>query len=200
MAKRSTVVAYFVGAVVAMCAIAYAFVLIRAARTPAKSYGPAPTFMLVDQNGQAFGSAQLQGKIWVASFIYTRCKGPCPIITSQLGSLQAAAFLNPNVRFVSFTMDPENDTPAVLKKYAENSNASSKQWIFLSGPKELIRNHIMPGFSLAALDQNSDTDPVVHSTRLVLVDKKGVIRGFYNGGDTLQNAAILKALKQLEKE
>lgn len=198
--KRGTILAYAFGLLVIALTLAYTLISTRASKEPPVKYGSVPHFELVDVDGQKFESSRLQGKVWLASFIYTRCKGPCPLITAQLTALQADAFKIPGVLFVSFTMDPENDTPSVLKTYAEQHGAQSGRWIFLTGSKQLIRDSLMPHFSLAALDQNSDADPIIHSTKLAVVDKRGAIRGFFNGGDISLNPAILEVLKALERE
>src|SRR5207248_11760628 len=86
------------------------------------SYGSVPFFELTNQNGQQFGSAQLAGKIWIADFIYTMCPGPCPMISSRMSELQKP-LEKTDVRLVSFSVDPEKDTPEVLRRYAEKLQA-----------------------------------------------------------------------------
>src|SRR4051794_7218475 len=81
---------------------------------------PAPTFSLIDQNGKSFGSEQLKGKPYVAAFIFTHCAGACPMMTQKMAKLQKAV-PDPDVQLVSFTVDPERDTPEVLKTYAKNA-------------------------------------------------------------------------------
>src|SRR2546423_14320533 len=82
------------------------------------SYGTVPSFQFVNQNGQPFGSAQLAGKIWIADFIYTTCPGPCPMISSRMSELQKPLEKS-DVHLISFSVDPEKDTPQVLRGYAE---------------------------------------------------------------------------------
>ncbi len=85
---------------------------------PLPSLGTVPTFELVNQDAQPFGSAQLAGKIWIADFIFTTCPGPCPIISTRMSELQRP-LEKTDVHLVSFTVDPEKDTPEVLRAYAE---------------------------------------------------------------------------------
>src|SRR6201997_88595 len=95
------------------------------------TYGKVPPFQLTNQTGEVFGSAQLAGKIWIADFIYTTCPGPCPMISSRMGELQKP-FEKTDVQLVSFSVDPEKDTPAVLRRYAEGLQAGPGRWDFLT--------------------------------------------------------------------
>jgi protein SCO1/2 len=140
-------------------------------------YGAVPSFQLVNQDGERFGSAQLMGKIWIADFIFTACPGPCPMISSRMSELQKPLGKT-DVHLVSFTVDPEKDTPEVLRGYAEKLHAQPKRWDFLTGPKSAIYDLSRNGFKLAASDSEEDGIPV-HSTRLILVDRHGQIRGYY---------------------
>ena len=141
------------------------------------SYGSVPAFRLVNQGGQPFGSAQLVGKVWIADFIFTTCPGPCPMISTRMSELQKP-LENTDVHLVSFTVDPEKDTPEVLRGYAEKLHAQPKRWDFLTGPKAAIYDLSRNGFKLAASDSEEDGIPV-HSTRMILVDRHGEIRGYY---------------------
>jgi protein SCO1/2 len=141
------------------------------------SYGTVPSFQLTNQSGEQFGSAQLLGKIWIADFIFTACPGPCPMISSRMSELQKP-LEKTDVHLVSFTVDPEKDTPEVLRGYAEKLHAQPKRWDFLTGPKAAIYDLSRNGFKLAASDSEEDGIPV-HSTRMILVDRHGEIRGYY---------------------
>jgi protein SCO1/2 len=141
------------------------------------SYGSVPAFQLVNQEGQPFGSAQLAGKVWIADFIFTTCPGPCPMISTRMSELQKP-LENTDVQLVSFTVDPEKDTPEVLRGYADKLHAQPKRWDFLTGPKAAIYDLSRNGFKLAASDSEADGIPV-HSTRMILVDRHGEIRGYY---------------------
>jgi protein SCO1/2 len=143
------------------------------------SYGTVPPFELVNQNGQPFGSAQLAGKIWIADFIYTTCPGPCPMISSRMSELQKPLEKS-DVHLVSFSVDPEKDTPQVLRGYAEKLQADPARWDFLTGPKSAIYKLSHDGFKLAVSDGGDEQGIPVHSTRMVLVDRHGQIRGYYD--------------------
>ena len=143
------------------------------------SYGTVPSFQLTNQNGQPFGSVQLAGKIWIADFIYTTCPGPCPMISSRMSELQKP-LEKTDVHLVSFSVDPEKDTPEVLRRYAERLQAEPGRWDFLTGPKSAIYNLSHDGFKLAISDGSDAQGIPVHSTRIVLVDRHSQIRGYYD--------------------
>jgi protein SCO1/2 len=142
------------------------------------SYGTVPHFQLVNQEGQPFDSAQLAGKIWIADFIYTTCPGPCPMISTRMSELQKP-LEKTDVHLISFSVDPEKDTPEVLRGYAEKLHAEPKRWDFLTGPKSAIYGLSRNGLKLAVSDGSDEAGIPVHSTRLVLVDRHGEIRGYY---------------------
>ncbi len=94
----------------------------------------APPFTLIDQDGKTFASAQLTGKVWIADFIFTQCSGYCPVMTANMAEFQNKSAGSP-VQMVSFSVDPENDTPAVLKQYAAAAKADETRWHFLTGTR-----------------------------------------------------------------
>ena len=144
------------------------------------SYGQVPPFELRNQDERPFGSADLANKIWIADFIFTTCPGPCPMLSSRMSELQKP-LEKTDVHLVSFSVDPDKDTPAVLRNYAEKLNAQPGRWDFLTGSKPAIYNISQKGFKLAVADGNEETGQPVHSTRMVLVDRHGRIRGYYDG-------------------
>jgi protein SCO1/2 len=154
------------------------------------SYGTVPAFQLVNQNGQSFGSAQLAGKIWIADFVYSTCPGPCPMISSRMSELQKP-LEKTDVHLVSFSVDPEKDTPQVLHGYAEKLQADPARWDFLTGAKSAIYKLSHDGFKLAVSDGSDEQGIPVHSTRMVLVDRHGEIRGYY---DATEADAVTKLI------
>ena len=157
---------------------------------PLPAYGEIPKFVLANQEGQPFGSEQLAGKIWIADFIFTRCPGPCPIISTRMSELQKPLEKS-DVHFVSISVDPENDTPEVLRAYAEKLHVQPQRWDFLTGPRESIYSLSRDGFKLGVSDGSEKEGVPVHSTRFVLVDRRGTIRGYY---DALTPDAVTKLL------
>jgi protein SCO1 len=157
---------------------------------PVSSYGAVPSFQFINQHGQPFGSAQLAGKIWIADFIYSSCPGPCPIISSRMSELQKP-LEKTDVHLVSFSVDPDKDTPEVLRGYAEKLQAEPGRWDFLTGPKSAIYKLSHDGFKLAISDGSDAEGIPVHSTRMVLIDRHGQIRGYY---DAIAPDAMTKLL------
>jgi protein SCO1/2 len=169
----------------------------RLARHTLPKDGIIPPFQLTDQNGETFGSQQLQGKIWIADFIYTSCPGPCPMISSRMSETQKP-LRDTDVKLVSFSVDPEHDTPAVLRDYASRLNAQPGRWHFLTGDKDVIYRLSRDGFKLAAAE-NGAIGPI-HSTRMVLVDREGVIRGYYDATDADAVTRLLADTNHLLRE
>jgi protein SCO1/2 len=144
------------------------------------SFAVVPDFTLTDQAGAPFSSsAALDGKVWIADFIYTNCPGPCPRMSSQMHQVQTAFEGSNEVRFVSFTVDPARDTPAVLAAYGQHFEANPGKWFFLTGPVPALQHLSRDVFLLGDVDGNLE-----HSTRFVLVDKKSRVRGFYLSSDS----------------
>ena len=159
---------------------------------PLPDHGPLPVFELTDQAGQSFGSAQLAGTPWIAGFVFTRCTDSCPLITSRMASLQRRLRATP-VRLVTFTVDPARDGPAVLADYGRKAGADFTRWSFLTGPGDRIQALVTRGFKLTMLggDPDAGEGDVVHDDRLVLVDGRGHVRGYY--GSDLEAVARLAA-------
>jgi len=146
---------------------------------PLPSHGIVPKFELINQDAQPFGSEQLAGKIWIADFIFTTCRGPCPIISTRMSELQKPLEKS-DVHLVSFSVYPETDTPPVLRAYADKLRKEPLRWDFLTGSREAIASISRDGFKLGISEaQDPDSGPV-HSTRFVLVDRRGAIRGYYD--------------------
>ncbi len=144
--------------------------------------GAAPTFTLVSEQGRTATRADYLGKVWIADFIFTRCGGSCPILSARMAALAERTAGEPGIRFVSFGVDPEYDTPEVLAEYGRKLGADPARWTFLHGERPVIRTLIKDGFRLAIEDGVPDSvEPILHSTRFVLVDGEGTIRGYYDG-------------------
>lgn len=164
-----------------------------------------PPFALTERSGKTVTNHDLAGKIWVADFIYTTCPGPCPIITAGMARFQDAVIHDPQVQLVTFTVDPDTDTPGVLAKYADKFGADPNRWWFLTGPKKPLYDLIVNGFSLAVQDNSGQPlqdgqYKVTHSTYLVLVDGDGNVRRYYNGVGTDNRDQLLSDIKKIETE
>lgn len=154
----------------------------------------APGFTMQNQEGATINPGSLLGHVWIADFIFTRCPGPCLQLTKRMAQLQQE--LPADVKFVSFSVDPEYDTPAVLKKYGIANGADFSRWTFLTADKPQMEHVVMKGFmTLMAeqtnLEQAATEGPIIHSMLFALVDQKGRIRKYYNG----LNEDAIKELK-----
>lgn len=152
-----------------------------------------PDFSLVNQQGLSLGLSDLQGKIWVADFIFTHCPTICPVMTQEMAKLQSE-FDTESVYFVSFTVDPERDTPEVLSRYAVQYGADEQRWHFLTGEKDQIYQLANAGFKLAAA-QHGGGFP--HSTKFALVAPDGNIHGYYDSRSKPQMTRLRKDVKTL---
>jgi len=164
---------------------------ISAWNTPAleglNNYGVVPEFSLVERSGKSITLADLRGKVWIADFIYTTCQDTCPLQSAAMTRLQEQWADTSNLRLVSFTVDPERDTPAVLARYAERFKATADRWLFLTGDKDQIAQLVQGGFRLSAAalsDGRSKETVIMHSPRFVLVDWKSEIRGYYDSRES----------------
>ena len=146
-----------------------------------------PQFSLTDQNGSEVASHDLYGHVWVANFIFTRCKDSCPVQTSLMNELQnhlRESETWKHQRLVSISVDPEYDTPEVMSEYIKDRDLETSQWHFLTGSKEAIWALIKEDFRLPVADDPQAADmPISHSSMSVLVDWEGRIRGYYNHFD-----------------
>jgi protein SCO1 len=171
---------------------------VRASAPPVLSTVPA--FSLVERSGRSVTRDDLSGRTWVAGFVFTRCGGICPLMTARMKDVRAAA---PGITLVSFTVDPEHDTPEVLRRYAER-NGIGEGWLLLTGDESRLHALARDGFHLAAAAvpaeerQQGGDGPFLHSSRLVLVDGQSRIRGYYDSGDAEALAALRRDLAALE--
>ncbi|MFK7826192.1 MAG: SCO family protein [Oligoflexales bacterium] len=156
--------------------------------------GTVSDFKLESQNGELIGASQLDGHVWIGTFIFTRCLGPCPMMTQKMARLQKELADVPKLKHVSITMDPEFDTPKVLLEYANKYQANHDRWLFLTGDKSEIIKLAIEAFKLPAGE-----DPDMHSTRFVLVDQEQKIRGYYDSQDPKSIAKLVSDAKNLSK-
>jgi protein SCO1/2 len=162
---------------------------------PPPVLGQVPAFSLTNRDGRAVGLADLAGAPWVADFIFTRCPASCPVMTARMAKLNRELPEDLGVRMVSITVDPDHDTPQILRKYAASFQAPDR-WLFLTGNKEALFRLSKEGFKLG-VEVNTQTEsiePILHSTRFVLVDGLGRIRGYYDGFDEESMAKLKQDL------
>lgn len=145
--------------------------------------GQLADFSMTNQLGQTIRRADLLGQVWVADVIFTRCPGPCAMMTTRMADLQASIPEQWPVTFISLTADTEYDTPEVLRGYAEDYQADALRWNFLHATKPAMVDLAVNSLKLVVLDKEQErqsaNDLFIHSTTLALVDKHGRLRGSF---------------------
>ena len=157
-----------------------------------------PDFSFTTQEGKTLTKADLLGKVGVVDFIFTRCAGPCPIMTSRMIDLASKLVKLPNVKLVSVSVDPLYDTPAVLAQYASNIQADPKQWYFLTGPLDKISAFTQQGMKQTMVAEEGAMPS--HSTRFMIVDQKGMIRSYHDVNDPEVVQKILSDVGSLVRQ
>lgn len=158
-------------------------------------YATVPSFDLLTQTGDPFRGEQLRGKPWLGSFFFTSCTGPCPRMSTALHSVQEMAYGFKGLRLVSFTADPDNDSPRALADYAKRYKADPERWYFLTGSKDVLTAVSRDGFQAGGLDTERS-----HSTRVALVDSQMRVRGHYSIETKEDVDVLLSALRAIYEE
>ena len=139
-------------------------------------------FSFVNQDGKELSSSTLKGKMYAANFFFSTCQTICPKMATQMFRIQDKLhYLNREFQMVSFTVNPEYDTPEILKKYSLEVHADNTLWNFATGSKKEIYEVARKGFLVNADEGDGGPDDFVHTELVVLIDKEGCIRGFYDG-------------------
>jgi protein SCO1/2 len=170
--------------------------LVGCGREPLPVLGAVAPFELTEHTGRPFDSRTLDGKVWVADFIFTHCDGPCPRMSAQMRQVQDRLRDVPDVQFVSFTVDPARDTPAVLAAYAERHGAREGVWHFLTGTVDQLHELCRYQFKLGNIDGKN----LEHSTRFVLVDRQRRIRGYYGTFDEDMVSQVADGARRAARE
>jgi protein SCO1 len=155
-------------------------------------YGAVPPFTMTDSQGHRFDSAQLHGKVWIADFIYTNCPAACPMMTAKMHSVSKKVLGDKDVRLVSISVDPTRDTPPVLNDFAQRFGGPTPRWVFLTGTPDTVHLLAYQTFHVGDV-----LGKIEHSTKFVLVDKDGEIRGYYSSLGQNDIPAMLKDLSAL---
>ncbi len=149
--------------------------LARTSRANLPVLGTVPEFALTERSGDTFESSQMHGKLWLVDFIFTNCEGACPVMSGHMSDFYKLYEHSDKINFLSISVDPERDTLPVLREYALSHGVTDNRWLFTRGPIENVIEICEQGFMLAAVNL-----PMGHSTKFVLVDEKGQIRGYYD--------------------
>ena len=165
----------------------------RAAKLP--DYGQVPAFTMTDSSARPFQSTSLAGKVWIADFIYTTCPAACPMMSSKMSGIHKQLAGQPDVRIVSFSVDPLHDTPQALKQFGSRYGGATDDWIFLTGTPDSV--HLL---AYTTFHVGDVLGKIEHSTKFILVDKRGHIRGYYSSIDPEGIPALLDDLDALRKD
>jgi cytochrome oxidase Cu insertion factor (SCO1/SenC/PrrC family) len=202
----------------------------RQTRDDLRPFATVPDFALHERSGKLVTRGDLQGKVWIADFIFTRCSTECPLASARMARLQEAFATATDLYLVSITVDPEHDTPEVLSRYAESFGAHPQRWLFLTGDKAAIYRLAQEGFRLGVVSpseaQQSLVVPfylpsftpatawahhgshepaqarptILHSARFVLVDRRSQIRQYYDSQDENSLRRLPDHVKHLLQE
>ena len=151
---------------------------------PPAVIGQVPAFSLVDSAGRTFGNAEMEGEVWVANFIFTRCASICPLLTASMARLDDRYRENgiEDVKLISVTVDPEYDTPEILRAYGAEHGIDPDRWTLLTGPPEAVHDLVVGGFKTVMGDRvesEAGLIDIAHTGRFALIDRNGGIRGYY---------------------
>ncbi|MEK6675269.1 MAG: SCO family protein [Planctomycetota bacterium] len=157
-----------------------------------------PDFKLTECHNRPVSRSDLAGHVWLANFVFTRCSGPCPELTLRMRSLQQGLQdRNLDAKLVTFSLDPEHDSPDEFRKYAERFQADSNRWWFLTGASERDMHRLVKEGFLQAIAPGSVDEQLTHSTYFVLVDRQGRMRAFYEGQKAESKPRILEDIQTL---
>ncbi|MCW3072769.1 MAG: photosynthetic protein synthase [Bacteroidetes bacterium] len=164
------------------------------------TYHMVQDFHFTDQDGKAISQKDLEGSIYVTDFFFTTCHSICPIMSNQMERIYMKFRGNPEVKFLSHTVDPEIDTVQQLKAYAIKHNADSKQWMFVTGGKKELYDVARTGYFLDAQQGDGGPDDFIHTQNFALIDKDKRIRGYYDGTDSTDVDQLMKDIELLLME
>lgn len=163
-------------------------------------YQTVPDFSLTNQDGKIIDQNTLNGKIYVADFFFVTCPTICPRMKKNLLTIYNAYKGNPNILFLSHTIDPDHDSVSVLKDFAERLGADSKQWLFLTGNRDSIYELATHGYYATALPDSTEPGGYVHSGGLILIDKNRRVRGIYDGTSEKDTKTLMDDMELLLNE
>ncbi len=160
-----------------------------------------PAFKFTNQEGEPITNKTYEGKIYVADFFFTSCPGICPRLAKNMGALQAAFIEDKEVLLLSHSVTPVKDSVPVLKAYALENNVDTTKWNLVTGPKKEIYDIARKAyFADEDFVKTQDEDAFIHTENFILIDKKGRIRGVYNGTLSVETERIVRHIKLLKKE
>lgn len=168
---------------------------------PLPVIAPVPEFSLTASDGRTVTRSDLIGSPWVADFIFTHCTGPCPTLTLRMRSLQETLReRGSDARLLSISLDPTEDTPAVMAEYARRANADPNRWWFLTGTDEKQVHEMVRNGFLQTVQRAAPGLAIVHSAYFLVIDRAGNIRAAFDGTEAESKPKILAAIEALSRE
>ncbi len=150
-----------------------------------------PDFEFINQDNQPFGLEDLNGKLNVIDFIFTNCPGPCPVMSSKMSQLYEAYRRSDKIQFISVSVDPRRDSISVLKAYSKRYGIDDQRWQFIRGDMDEVIDLYENGFKLGGML------PAEHSTKFILADENGIIRGYYDSHDDISLSILKTHIREL---
>lgn len=164
------------------------------------TYHTIGNFRLIDQDSAIVTNETVKGRIYVADFFFTSCRTICPIMKTQMMRVYGVIEDDPDVLLLSHTIDPEYDTVGLLRDYADRLGVKSDKWHFLTGQKDSIYNLAQTSYFVTAMEAEAEPDGFIHSGAFLLIDKKGRIRGKYDGTKAEEVDKLLRDIQILKQE
>lgn len=164
-------------------------------------YPTIPYFYFLNDDSVVVKSTEMEGKVWVVDFFFTTCPTICPTMTKNMQKLNAKTKdLHDELQFISISINPQHDTPSILKRYREHYKATASNWQFLTGKEAETHQLGIENFQIFAGRDEESEGGYAHSGAFTLVDKEGYVRGVYLGTDKKQVIQLEKDIRKLLKE
>lgn len=163
-------------------------------------YQTIPAFSLLDQDSVIIDNQKMSDKIYIADFFFTSCPSICPVMKKQMLRIYEKYKNEPQLEFISHTIDPKRDTIPVLKQYQEKLAVDGSKWHFVYGDRETVYQLAKDGYMNLAAEDAKAPGGIMHSGYFILVDKEGHIRGAYNGTDEKEVDKLIADIPTLLKE
>ena len=159
-----------------------------------------PSFTLVNQYNELVTKKDVEGKIYVADYFFVTCKSICPLMAKQMQRVYKEFQNDNDVLILSHTVNPEDDSVSVLKRYTEEHGVKDKKWLFLTGDKKHLYELARKGYLLNAEEGDGGPDDFIHTQNFALIDKHGHIRGYYDGTDSVEVSRLIQDIRVLKQE
>jgi protein SCO1 len=169
-----------------------------------KRYRKVADFEFTEASGRRVNSAELRGRIWLANFVMTGCSAECYLLGRKMQEVQQRTEGTPDVRMVSFTVDPKSDTPPMLASYARSLKADTNRWLFITGERQrlysFLHESFLPPGILTRRELTALANGYIHTSKIALVDAQGWVRGYFDGTKRETPWELTLAIDKLRSE